>query len=231
MESLKRSKAVIELGKRLIVQLKLGDDEIAQWMAHVLAERIHDAENAPPERRIAAQNSCAELVFQLWERRYSLPTRSRPFKKLEPLLRTLDILDASNGPRFRYMPDPPTDVNVEKDAENMLSLAVKLDDAARTLMQYLLATAVEQASEESKPWIQSAADATADVALEVRIVEFVNSGLDRVTDDEKIALEVLEEKIQKLESFSSLATSHAAELRAKHNLLVDEAKDAETDDE
>jgi hypothetical protein len=43
MESLKRSKAVIELGKLLVAQLKLGNDEVAQWMAHMLAERIHDA--------------------------------------------------------------------------------------------------------------------------------------------------------------------------------------------
>ena len=65
MESLERSSAVIDLGKRLIAQLKLGDDETAQWMAHALAERIQDAENACPEGRVAAQNSCAELVFQL----------------------------------------------------------------------------------------------------------------------------------------------------------------------
>src|ERR1035437_1694863 len=101
MESLERSSAVIDLGKRLVARLKLGDDETAQWMAHALAERIHDAENAPPEGRAAAQSSCAELVFLLWERRYSLPSQLRPLKKLEPLLRTLDSLDASNGPRFR----------------------------------------------------------------------------------------------------------------------------------
>lgn len=46
MESLERSSAVIDLGKRLVTQLKLGDDDLAQWMAHALAERIKDAENA-----------------------------------------------------------------------------------------------------------------------------------------------------------------------------------------
>lgn len=231
MESLERSKEVIELGKRLVAQLKLGNDELAQWMAHMLAERIHDAENSPPEVKVAAQSSCAELVFQLWEHRYSLPARLCPFKKLEPLLRTLDTLDTSNGPRFRFMQDRPADVEVEEDVEKVLSLAVKLDDVARTLVHYLLATAVEQASEESKPWIQSATHAAADVTLEVRIVDFVKGGTDRSNDDVKIAREILEDKIQKLESFVSAAASYAADLRAKHNLLVDEAKDVETDDE
>lgn len=99
-----------------------GDDELTQWMAHVQAERIHNVEIAPPEERIAAQNSCADLVFQLWAQRYSLPPRLRPLKKLEPLLRTLDALDATNGPRFRFMHEPPADVEVEEDVAKMLGL-------------------------------------------------------------------------------------------------------------
>lgn len=231
MESLERSKAVIELGKRLVSQLELGDDELAQWMAHLLAERIHVAENAPPESRVAAQNSCAELVFQLWERRYSLPARLRPFEKLEPFLRALATLDANNGPRFRFMQEPPADLAVEEDVEKMLNLAVNLDDAARTLVHYFLASAAEQACDELKPWIQSAADAEADVMLEVRIANFVDGGLDRSSDDTKFARERLKGKIQKLEIFASLAASYAADLRAKHDLLADEAKDADPSDD
>ncbi len=231
MESLERSNAIIDLGKRLIAQLKLGDDETAQWMAHALAERIKDAENAPPEARVAAQRSCAELVFQLWERRYSLPTQLRPLKSLEPLLQTLNSLDASNGPRFCFVQKPPADVIVEEDVEQALNLAVKLDDAARILVQYLLAQAAEEASEETQSWINSAIDAGADVTLEVRIANFVDGGLDRSSDDAKVARESLKDKIRKLEIFASLAASYVAELRAKHDLLTDEAGDTELGEE
>ncbi len=231
MESLERSRAVIELGKRLIAQLKLGDDELTQWMAHVLAERIHNVEIAPPEERVAAQNSCADLVFQLWAQRYSLPPRLRPLKKLEPLLGTLDSLDATNGPRFRFMHEPPADVEVEEDVAKLLGLAVKLDDASRTLVQYFLATAAEQASEESKSWIQSAVDAEADVTLEVRIIGFVDGGLDRASDEAKFVREALLDKIQKLETFASAAAAHAAGLRARHDLLDDEVNDVESNDD
>lgn len=231
MESLERSSAVIDLGNRLVAQLKLGQDETAQWMAHALAERIKDAENAPPDGRFAAQSSCAELVFQLWERRYSLPTQLRPLKSLEPLLRTLNSLDASNGPRFRFMQEPPAGVIVEEGVETTLDLAVKLDDAARILVQHFLAAAAEQASEETRPWIQSATDAGADMTLEVRIVGFVESGLDRSAEEEKFARAALKDKIRKLEIFASLATYHAAELRAKHDMLTDEADKAEPIDE
>lgn len=230
MESLERSRAIIDLGKRLIAQLKLGDDELSQWMAHMLAERIHNAETASPEDRIAAQNSCAGLVFQLWAQRYSLPPRLRPLAKLEPLLRTLDALDATNGPRFRFMHQRPPDVEIEEDVEKLLGLAMKVDDASRILVQYFLAAAAEQASEESKPWIQSAVDAEADVTLEVRIIGFVNGGLDRASDEAKFARELLLDKIQKLETFASLATAHAADLRAKHDFLGDEVTDTESND-
>ena len=231
MESLERSSAVIDLGKRLVTQLKLGDDEPAQWMAHALAERIKDAENAPPEKRVAAQSSCAELVFQLWERRYSLPTQLRPLKSLEPLLRTLNSLDTTNGPRFRFMQERPADMKADEGVEKTLDLAVKLDDAARILVQYFLSTAAEQASEEAQPWIQSAIDAGVDVSLEVRVVRFVDSGLDRSSEAAKMAKEALNDKIQKLEIFASLAAVLAKDLRAKHGLLTDEADDAEPNDE
>lgn len=222
---------MIELGKRLIAQLKLGDDELTQWMAHVLAERIHNAETVPPEGRVAAQNSCAELVFQLWAQRYSLPPRLRPLKMLEPLLGTLDALDVTNGPRFRFMHQPPADVEVEEDVAKLLGLAVKLDDASRILVQYFLAAAAEEASEESKPWIQSAVDAEADVTLEVRIIGFVNGGLDRASDEAKFVREALLDKIQKLETFASAAAAHAAELRARHDMLDDEVNDVESNDD
>lgn len=231
MESLERSKAVIELGKRLIAQLELGDDELTQWMAHLLAERIHNVEAGPPEDRVAAQNSCAELVFKLWAQRYSLPPRLRPLEKLEPLLRTLDALDATNGPRFRFMHEPPADIKVDEDVAKLLSLAVNLDDASRILVQYFLAAAAEVTSEESKPWIQSAVDAGADVTLEVRIIGFLNSGLDRAGEEAKFAREALMDKIQKLETFASLATAHAADLRAKHNLSANELSDADSADD
>lgn len=226
MESLERSSAVIDLGKRLVTQLKLGDDETAQWMAHALAERIHSVENALPEERVAAQSSCAELIFQLWERRYSLPTQLRPLESLEPLLRTLNSLDSTSGPRFRLMQERPADIKVDEGVEKTLDLAVKLDDAARILVQYFLATAAEQAAEEIRPWIQSAIDAQADVLLEVRVARFVDGGLDRSSDDE-VNRESLKDKIRKLEIFVSLAATYAADLRAKHDLPTNKAGDAE----
>ena len=129
------------------------------------------------------------------------------------------------------MHERPADMKVDEGVEKMLDLAMKLDDAARILVQYFLATAAEQATEETQPWIQSAIDAGADVSLEVRVVRFVDSGLDRSSEAAKIANEALNDKIQKLEVFASLAAALAKDLRAKHSLLTDEADDTEPNDE
>lgn len=122
-------------------------------------------------------------------------------------------------------------MKVDEGVEKTLDLAMKLDDAARILVQYFLATAAEQASEETQPWIQSAIDAGADVSLEVRVVRFVDSGLDRSSEAAKMAKEALNDKIQKLEVFASLAAALAKDLRAKRGLLTHESDDAEPNDE
>lgn len=77
----------------------------------------------------------------------------------------------------------------------------------------------------------AAIDAGADVSLEVSVVRFVNSGLDRSSDEAKVARGTLKNKIRKLEIFADLAASHAAGLRAKFDLRTDEADDTEPSDE
>lgn len=231
MESLERSSAVIDLGKKLVAQLELSDDVPAQWMAHMLAERIRDAETATPETKAAAQSACAEVVYQLWERRYSLPSQLRPLKQLEPLFRTLLSLDVSSGQRFRYFPEPFADADVEEGPKKLFEMAKGVDNAGRVLVQYFLAAAAEESSGETRAWIQSAVDAEADATLEVRVIGLLDGGLELPADVDEVAREALEDKIGKLEAFAFLAASHAARLRERHDLLaVDGEGEPETDD-
>lgn len=93
MESIARSKAVIELGRRIVAGLMLGDDVVAQWMAHLVAEKIAAAERAPGgATRDAAVAECVELILKLWAHRHTLPPNMRPLRELDPLLRTLKSL-------------------------------------------------------------------------------------------------------------------------------------------
>lgn len=224
MESLERSSAVIDLGKRLVAQLKLGDDVVAQWMAHMIAERIDAAEKAEPSERAAAQTACAEVILQLWNRRNSLAERLRPFKGLEPLIRTLDSLDVSNGPRFRYLPERPPGLETvpTETSKQLIELAEGVDYSARALIHHLLAEAFEEVRNEARPWIQAAVDANADTTLELRIVGFLDDNAAELADGDAKAREEKEEKIVRLEAFAALAAAYAYELRVKHGLVADD---------
>jgi hypothetical protein len=215
MESLDRSKAVIALGKRLVAELNLGDDMMAQWMAHLIAERIDIAESASSDERASAHDDCASVIFKLWAHRNSLPSHIRPFRDLEPLLQTIASLDVDNGPRFRYFPQHSSDEELQ-DSEIQGSLflktAVNLDYTARVLIQHLLSAAAASAAEKAIPWLESAIDAEADTVLEARVVRFVSAGAKLPSADE-VTREALLDKIDKLELVSRLATAVATEFK------------------
>ena len=217
MESLDRSKAVIELGKRLVAELNLGDDIMAQWMAHLIAERMDAAESASPEERASAQDACAQVIFELWAHRDSLPSHLRPFRELEPLLQTLASLDVDSGPRFRYFPRHPSDEELEgaeTQGSQLLKAAVNLDYSARVLIQYLLSSVAESVGNKVIPWLDAAVNAKADAVLEARVVEFVTAGA-KLPGADEVAHKALLDKIGKLEVFSQLATAVAEELRSR----------------
>ncbi|AMV48213.1 AVAST type 3 anti-phage proein Avs3b [Paraburkholderia caribensis] len=208
---------MIDLGKRLVTELNLADDLLAQWMAHFIAERIDAAERATPEARVAAQEACAQAIYGLWEHRNSLPRHTQPFRELEPILRTLASLDVDSGNRFRYIHSRP-DIETPEDAElagnRFLDTAVNLDYSARVLIQYLLGIASLEVSENVAPWLDAAVEAGADATLEVRIADFL-SGSANLPDPDELARKALQEKVEKLEVFSQLASSVAVELRSQ----------------
>lgn len=217
MESLDRSKAVIDLGKRLVAELNLSDDMMAQWMAHLIAERMDAAEHTSPEARASAQDACARVIFELWAHRNSLPSHIRPLRELEPLLQTLASLDVDNGPRFRYFPQHPSEVELEgaeTQGSQLLKAAVSLDYSARVLIQYLLSSEAESVGAKVIPWLDAAINAEADAVLEARVVEFVTAGA-KLPGADEVARKALLDKIEKLEAFSQLATAVAAELKSK----------------
>jgi hypothetical protein len=217
MESLDRSKAVIDLGKRLVIELKLGDDMLAQWMAHLIAERMDAAEHASSELRDSAQNACREAILTLWKHRNNLPSHIRPFKELDPVIQTLASLDVNSGSRFRYISHSPVAEELDGVAVNQkpfLDTALNLDYSARVLIQYLLSAASKDAAEKASSWLDLTINAEADAVLELRVVEFVSDGVTS-PDGEEIARDALLDKIQKLEAFSQLATTVISELRSQ----------------
>lgn len=223
MESTAHSKAILELGKRLVTQLDLDGDLLAQWMAHDISARIDAIERASPEASASARDDCARSILTLWSHRNELPSHLRVFKDIDPLIRTLAALDVENGDDYRYFRPILREAALDETDPAMnkwLELALGLDYSARVLIQYALRSAGASAASKARPWVEAAMKAGVDPLVERQTIEFLLERWrsikdeDEDEDEEKAVLqEALRDKISKLENFAQLASAIATELR------------------
>jgi hypothetical protein len=214
MESLDRSKAVIELGKRIVAGLKLGDDVTAQWMAHLVAEKISAAERASETARDAAIAECVDVVLKLWAHRYTLPPYMRPLRELDPLMHTLNSLGVNEEAELRFFSRPPSIEELEgatDDEKKLFEFAIGIDHVARELIRYALSVGAERSVDVVKPWLEEAFKGRLDATVELRISRFVAEGL--LKGQEKAEQEAMLDRIHRLESFANAALSMAGEMR------------------
>lgn len=214
MESLDRSKAVIELGKRIVAGLKLGDDVTAQWMAHLVAEKISAAEDAPETVRDAAVAECVNVILKLWAHRYTLPPYMRPLRELDPLLRTLNSLGVNEADELRFFTRPPSSEELEgatEDEKKLFEFAIGIDHAARELICHALSVAAERSIDVVKPWLDEAVKGRLEATVELRISRFVAEGL--LETQEKAKQQAMLDRIDRLENFAKVALFLAGDMR------------------
>lgn len=215
MESLDRSKAVIDLGKQIVAGLQLGDDLIAQWMAHAVAEKISAAEHASDESRDPAFTACVEAIIKLWANRYTLPPYMRPLRELDPLLRTLKSLSVDDADGLRYFSHAPHSEELEgatEEEKRLFGAAIGIDHAARELIRFLLSVAAERSMGAVRLWLESAVEGGLDIRVELAVSRFVADGL-LLKAREEAQKRAMLDRIEKLESFANAALSLAGEMR------------------
>lgn len=220
---LTRSSAVLELGKRLVSQLDVADDLLASWMAHYIAQRIKEADDARDEAKAATTDSCAKAILEIWEHRSALPDQLRPLGDLEPVLRTLASLDVDHTD-YRYYPEvlrEAATVDADEGAKKWLTLASGLDYSARLLIQFALRSAAHRAASQADPWVELALHAGAGDGAERTVVRFILENDDAGSTSQTEAS--LRDRISRLETFANLARAVAAELRTQ--LSSDNAQD------
>lgn len=226
MESLDRSKAVIELGKRIVAGLKLGDDVTAQWMAHMVAERISAAEHASETARDAANAECVDVILKLWAHRYTLPPYMRPLRELDPLLRTLNSLGVNRDDELRFFSRPPNSEELEgatEDEKKLFEFAIGIDHAARELIRHALSIAAERSVDLVKPWLEEAFKGNLDVAVELRLARFAVEGL--LKGQEAARRQAMLDRIDRMESFGNAAILLAGEMKKALPRDIEESED------
>lgn len=214
MESLDRSKAVIKLGKQIVEGLTLGDDVTAQWMAHLVAEKISAAEDVSETVRDSAVAECVDVILKLWAHRYILPPDMRPLRELDPLLRTLNSLDVNETDELRFFARPPSSEELEgatEDEKKLFEFAVGIDQAARELIRYALSIAAARSVSVVKPWLEEVVKGGLEATVELRVSRFVVDGL--LKSQKESNRQAMLDRADRLESFAKVALSLASEMR------------------
>lgn len=91
------------------LDLEDGVDTLAKWMAHHVAELIHDSETLPTdEKRAKAGKRAVETILKIWEHRESLPSYAYPLARYNEVLRVLDRFQLNENPFRNYGQDMGT---------------------------------------------------------------------------------------------------------------------------
>lgn len=200
---------MLRLGSELAKALKDPKDHdlLANWMAHHLAEKIALEKAARGEQRKQLSNDCADLILKLWAHRHSMPDGTRPLESFEPMFCALQEL-ISGGPRNSYLRAVPTKIKAPKKIEELLSLALTIDVAAKTLIRYTLAEAVAKIPEKDKRWTKlraAIAPSQWDIRVILRVMDDVEALVDEKQKLQGKAIKDLQEMVAGLQAFQELA--------------------------
>ena len=225
MEHSEQHKRVIELGKRIVQELELDRscDTLGRWMAHHLAELIAEAEQGPEGDANAAQQECRAAIFELWEHILSVPTATRPFRDLEPIVETIRALDPDE--RIYFYQTRAQEVADNSDlpvaAKDWLKLSRGIDYSARLLIQMCFDRVANETSGKLKEWIELASDAGARDLPIVRVIhqlEGQRTSSKRSVEEER---EKLRERLERLHSMVRLSELLARDIQHQLDELND----------
>lgn len=202
------NKEVLELGERLIKELKLETnfDTLSHWMAHYIAQLMSEINSSSGDEKQIAEDKCFDTILKLWKHKAYYETGKRPFDNFTPIFETLDKLNPDNQEPFYFQPSYSTKDRLDNSGDPVkqyLFMATKIDEIVRIWLRFIFQEAVELASdEETKEWIKLAAPfAENDEASS--IVRFISERKfdDSKTDSEDDPKKLYQRRIEQLKSF------------------------------
>lgn len=103
--SSRSSTEVIDLGNRIVKELELDRscETLSKWLAHLLAERISAIGRVQdPDQKAELERQAIALTLEIWQQRYSVPTKVRVFGRLEKAIEFFSSIqdDTTSPVRF-----------------------------------------------------------------------------------------------------------------------------------
>lgn len=220
MEKSEAQKRAINLGKLLVKELQLESsvDTLGRWMAHYLAIKMTEAENAGGKEKNRLEKECFEIILKIWDHRWQMPGNSKPFQNFVPIFEFLAKLNPDRERSF-YFDDAIIAKKKETVSEKLskseewLSIAKTTDKYARIFIEYAINNAAAEVSGGGDiKWLENAPYLTEDI--DVQIINVVldkqkDIDLDSTEESEedlmkKIEIEKLQSNIDFIQSFQKL---------------------------
>jgi len=221
MDKSSQSEAVLKLGKKIVDEFGLDQsvDTLGRWMAHYIAELMHDVEIAGANDKTSKSATCSAAILELWKHRNKFPNGKRPFEDFEPVLKALESLDPTDN-RPRYFREIFNHAETEQGAKarKWLKVADTLDYSAKILIGYCLAQAAKSALHKSQQWVELAEAAGADNGGDFITIRFIKGESDlfgRTTKPKDTTRDLMQDRLDRLNTFHSVASELQTHLEAR----------------
>jgi hypothetical protein len=196
----------LELGKKIAAELDT-TDTLGRWMAHDLASKMKEAEQAAGKEREQRLLECREYIFKIWSHRSELPRGAKPFEDFEAIYVALKNLDPSdNTPRYAPIVQLAGHEK-SKAGKDWLNAALFFDKTARLIIRYCLISAASKFLKGTEEWINlaKAANVVKDRDLEI-VVEFISTSKKIAPKSSKeVDKEYTQKLVTHLEAFIKMA--------------------------
>ena len=181
-------------------------------MAHFIAEQIKTAENTIGDEKANAEQRCFETILKLWKHRSSLPNGHNPFENFEPIFQTLERMNPDNEKTFYFHISKDDNINIKKDVQEWLDIALNIDQVARIWLSYIFEQAALCAADDNtSEWLRNSitiADHDDDIKIIVHLLpddhleDMVKKGKVNTKQIVKKKRELIASRIKQLESFN-----------------------------
>ena len=192
-------------------------DTLGRWMAHYIAEKMEATGSATGADRDRKMSECRDAILKLWEHRSELPNGRRPFEEFGQIFRVLQslALDDSTPRYFRQVRSAVKQDDEDDAAKQWLNTASGIDDAARVLIRYCVATAAQEAVEKSRDWIVLAEAVAEEKDIDARVVRAIVEDAEILHSENPgdAARAKIEDLLKGLEAFTVLSCGLSSHLK------------------
>jgi hypothetical protein len=182
-------------------------------MAHHIAELINECDTADVAASTATQERCASAILELWAHRASLTGTSKPFQDLAPIIHTLRQLDPEAEHFFYSRTIPNIGGAANEETTRWLNFARNCDVIARMLIGMGIDEASKHTGGDASGWAYAASKAGLASEFDVQISDLLDKRLNDAEKADERRVRDLRDRIEKLESFSAMASALRAELQ------------------